>query len=182
DGSNREAQAFPPEELYDYCRQGHDKRFGAEAEQEPPGDHDRRASRGNDEDRPQQAERGENQDGAPGSHAIDDHPADQNHDDVRNTIDAVQEAKLRIRKMELLAENVGNGADGVVNVVVAEDGNVEEPEDEPAVCRGRCFPYAHGSRLFCRTIISAVTWTLSKKMNSACHLNVPVTADRPDDL
>ena len=103
-----------------------------EAEHEAPGRHHRerpaeRRQRGAGE-----AQHAEEERGATGADAVDDDPADQHHHDVGEGVDGVQQADVRVGEAELRLEDVGQGADRVVDVVVPEHGQADQDEDGPA--------------------------------------------------
>jgi hypothetical protein len=77
-----------------------DHRLGAEPENEAPGGHHREDRRQRGDDRADHADDGERERREPGAEAVDDHPADQHDDDVRQAVDRVERADLRVGKTQ----------------------------------------------------------------------------------
>ena len=135
--AEREPELLALEPLSEGRGHRHDHGLGAEAEHEASRSHpDERAGKPGD-DRAGEADRREDQRRRPGADTIDDHPADEHHDDVRQAVDRVERADLRRGEPELILQDVRQRRDGVVGVVVAEHGQADEHQHAPADGGGR---------------------------------------------
>ena len=89
------------------------------------------------DDRAERADGGEDQRRQPRPEPIDDDAADQHHDDVREAVDGVERADLRVGEAEQPLQRVGDRADRVVGVVVAEHRDADGDEHAQRQMGGR---------------------------------------------
>ena len=68
--------------------------------------------------------------------AIDEQAAHQNQHDVRQAVDRVQQADLRVAETALPLQQVGDRVDGIVDVEVAEIRGCDQRQNEPARLHG----------------------------------------------
>ena len=89
----------------------------------------------NGDDRSGQADRPEEEDRFACAKAVHKIAADQYHDHIREAVDALKQSDIGVGETKLLAEQVGDRLNAIVDVVVAEHGHADEHEYKPAVGR-----------------------------------------------
>jgi hypothetical protein len=65
--------------------------------------------------------------------AVNDEAADQNRKNIREAINGLEKANIKIGETELLFEDVGDRAEGVVGVIAAKHRQADKDQDKPAV-------------------------------------------------
>src|SRR5581483_10897997 len=81
-----EAEFFASKPFGDSGGDGHNKRFGAYSEDQAAGGHDRQLAFQHGHDRPNKAQASENENRFASANAVDDVPADEDHEDIRNAV------------------------------------------------------------------------------------------------
>ena len=132
----RESQLTADEPLTDGDGDRHDHRFGAQAENQAAGGHDRKARRHRGQEGAARTDDGKQQRRKTRPKPVDDDAADEHHDDVGKAVDRVERADLRIGEAEQALQRVGHRANGIVDVVVAEHGDTQRDQHGPAPRRG----------------------------------------------
>ena len=116
---HRERHLAADEVLRQRRQRGDAEGLGADAEQQPAGGHAGEAGAQRGQQRAEQADGGGPQGHARGAEAVHQHAADEDQHDVGQAVDRVEQADLLVAEAALALQRVGDGADRVVDVVVA---------------------------------------------------------------